>query len=158
MEKEDKKFSGNQPDLFQQLEGRQAALYDDNAPDLDIEFEFIGAVKYAIREAKKHGVSRDRIVDRMNQCLPTDKHITKRQLDSWTANSKEYHKFPAEYLPAFVWAVRGVISAIEVLTRALGLHVIDETEYLATELGKTVTRKAALAVQERILKTKLGTG
>lgn len=156
MAKPPKYFTPEQADLFQQFARHEAALYDDTAPDLDIELELLGAITYAIREAKKHGLSRERIVERMNACLPQEKRITKRQLDSWTANSKEHHKFPAEYLPAFCWAVRGIVAPIEVLTRALGLGLIDEHEHLATELGKTAVRRAQLARAERELKQKLG--
>lgn len=156
MENNDKKITTIQSDLFQQLSNHEPDYLSDNAPDLDIEQEFMGAVKYALRTAKKHGLGRERIVERMNLCFPNEVlHITKRQLDSWCAESKEYHLFPAIYLDAFIWATRGIVSPMEVLTEALGMHLIDEHEQLAAELGKTAMAKAHAAKQERLLKRRL---
>ena len=157
MENNDPKFTSIQPDLFQRLDQREPEYLSANAPDLYIEPEFMGAVAYALREAKKHGLSRERIVERMNLCLPEEQHITKRQLDAWCAQSKEHNPFPAKYLPAFIWAVRGIVSPIEVITRALGLVVLDEQEQLAAELGRAAMAKAEAAKRERTIKQKLGT-
>ena len=156
MDKTQKKLTSEQGDLFQQVVDHTPAHLSDNAPDLDIEMELMGAVQFALREAKKYGLSRERVVDRMNQCLPEHDRITKRQLDGWCAKSAEHRPFPAKYLPAFCWAVRGVIAPVEVITRALGLHVIDAQEYAATELGKTVLDKTRLTQRERQLKNILG--
>lgn len=155
MAKRRKDFASIQPDLFQQVEEHTPAMRAENAPDLYIELEFMGAVAYALREAKKRGLGRDRVVDRMNLCLPEDEKITKRQLDAWCAQSKEHHPFPVQYLPAFCWAVGGIIAPIEIITRALGLHVLDEQEWLATELGKTLVEKTQLARREQQLKRQL---
>ena len=96
-----KNFSSIQGDLFQQL-AEQSALEAQQAQDLDINLELMGAINQAIREGKQRGLSRERIVERMNFCLPDlERSITLRQLNAWTAQSKEYHEFPARYLPAF---------------------------------------------------------
>lgn len=156
VDRREKDFTTEQGDLFQQLSGHEAAYRADNAPDLYVRDELLGAVAFALREAKKHGLSRERVVERMNLCLPSEAQITLRQLNGWTAQSAESRPFPADMLAAFCWAVRGVIAPVEVITRALGLHVIDEQEALAAELGETVLHKARIAQRERILKTKLG--
>jgi len=155
MEKANEKFTPNQPDLFQQLENYEPEYLAANAPDLDIEQEFMGALKYALRMARKHGLSRERVVERMNLCLPEALYVTKRQLDSWCAESQEYKRFPVIFLAAFVWATGGIISPLEIITRALGLHVLDDQEVLAAELGKTAMAKVEAARMERILKQKL---
>jgi len=155
VENNDKKITTIQPDLFQQLAEHEPEYLSANAPDLDIEQEFLGAIKYALRTAKKRGLGRERIVERMNLCLAEELHITKRQLDAWCAESKEYHHFPAIYLDAFTWATGGIISPFEVLTRALGLHLLDEREQLAAELGKTAMVRAEAAKMERLLKRQL---
>jgi len=152
--KDDKKITTIQPDLFQQLGNHEPDYLSDNAPDLDIEQEFMGQIKYVLRQAKKRGLSRDRIIERMNLCLPEELHITKRQLDAWCAESKEYHHFPAIYLPAFIWAVRGVLTPLEVLTGALDLVVLDEQEQLAAELGRSVLTKVQASKTERLIKKK----
>jgi len=148
-------LSSNQPDLFQQVAGHVPTLEQENAPDLDIEAELLGALRYALREAKKRGLSRERVVERMNLCLPEGQRITKRQLDAWCAESKEFHRIPAALLPAVVWAC-GVADPVEVITRALGLVTIDEAETLATELGQTVSARVQLGRRERELKRRLG--
>lgn len=155
MENNDKKITPIQPDLFQQLANHEPEYLSDNAPDLDIEQEFMGQIKYALRTAKKRGLGRERIIERMNMCLPEELHITKRQLDAWCAESKEYHHFPAIYLPAFIWAVRGIITPLEVLTGVLGLAVLDEHEQLAAELGKTAMKRVEATKMERLLKRRL---
>jgi len=155
--KDDKKITTIQPDLFQQLSDHEPEYLSGNAPDLDIEYEFMGAVKYALREAKKVGLSRERIVERMNLCFADEVfHISKRQLDAWCANSKEYHHFPAIYLDAFIWATGGIVSPMKVLVGALGMHLIDKNELLAAELGKTAIKRAEAAKTEKWIKRKLG--
>jgi len=154
VENNDKKITTIQPDLFQQLGNQEPDYLSENAPDLDIEQEFMGQVKYVLRQSKKRGLSRDRIIERMNLCLPEELHITKRQLDAWCAESKEYHHFPAIYLPAFIWAVRGVLTPIEVLTGALDLVVLDEQEQLAAELGRSMLTKVQASKTERLIKKK----
>lgn len=156
VDRQTKKLTSEQGDLFQQLGEHEAAYRAENAPDLHIRDELLGAIAFALREAKKHGLSRERVVERMNLCLPKDAQLTLRQLNGWTAQSAESRPFPAEMLPAFCWAVRGVIAPVEVITRALGLQVMDEVEAMAAELGETVLHKARLAERERLLKYRLG--
>lgn len=157
MVKETEKFTSDevQPDLFQKF-GATPDYLSANAPDLDIEQEFLGSINYCLRTAKKHGMSRDRIVDRMNHCLPDATKITTRQLNGWTATSQEYRHFPAIYLPAFVWACLGILMPIEVLTKSLGLAVLDEQEQLAMQLGRAVLDKSQASKIERQLKQQLG--
>jgi len=160
VENNDQKISINPPqdqtDLFQRFDSVPDYLAE-NAPDLDIEQEFMGAIKYCLRQAKKHGLSRDRIVERMNLCLPESLHITKRQLDAWCAESKEYHLFPAIYVPAFIWAVRGLLHAITVIAESIDLVVLDRQEQLAVQLGKAVIDKTNAAKTERTIKQLLRT-
>lgn len=161
MVKDDEKFTPNspvldqQPDLFRALDDVEPAYLAANAPDMDIEAEFMGAIKYALRLAKKHGLGRERVVERMNMCLAPENHVTERQLNAWCAESQEYKRFPAIHIPAFIWAVRGVVSPLEIITRSLELHLLDEREVLAAELGKTAMAKAEANKMERLLKQKL---
>ncbi|HFE31891.1 MAG TPA: hypothetical protein ENJ17_01120 [Gammaproteobacteria bacterium] len=150
------KFTTNQPDLFQQLEEAESAWLADNAPDLYIRDELRGAMAYALREARKYGLSRQRVVERMNLCLPEEALVSERQLNGWLASSAEDRPMPAEYLPALVWAVRGIVSPVEVLTRALGLHLIDEHEHIAAELGKTLVEEQRARQRKRTLQIRLG--
>ncbi len=156
MVKEAASFTTNQPDLFQRLDEAEPVYLAGNAPDLYIRDELRGAMAYALRTAAQHGLSRQRVVERMNLCLPEEAIVTKRQLDGWLASSAEDRPMPAEYLPALVWAVRGIVSPVEVLTRALGLHLIDEHEHIAAELGKTLVEEQRARQRKRTLQLKLG--
>jgi len=90
-------FTPNQGEFFPGL----AQPWDaGNAPALDLGTELLGALCAALREARDRGLSRERIVGRINLCLAPDQRITLRQLNTWTAPSAEGKRFPAEYLPA----------------------------------------------------------
>jgi len=136
VEKNNKKITSDQGDLFQKIAGHEPGYISPNAPELDIELDFMVEIKKALRESKKHGLSRERIIERMNLCLPESLHITKRQLDAWCAESKEYHHFPAIYLPAFIWATRGMLTPIKVIAESISLVVLDENEQTVIELGQ----------------------
>jgi len=146
-------FSGEQGDLLRQLDDPDDLLSTDTPPDLDIADEFRGAVSFMLREAKKRGLSRDHIIDRMNMCLPEQKKpITKRKLDSWMARSKEDHPFPAVYLPALTWACTGIVAGIDVIVRSVGMHLISDQEMVAKELGEVAIGKTQLGKRERQLR------
>lgn len=147
-------MTSNQPDLFDLVTGEPEYL-SANAPDLDLEDEFRAALKFCERQAKKHGLSRERILERINMCFPERDNFTLRQLNGWMATSAEDRPFPAWILPAYIWAVRGIVVPMEILSNAIGLRLLDENEALAAELGETVLNKARIAKQERVLKNRL---
>jgi hypothetical protein len=147
-------FSTIQPDLFQQL-AEQDALEALSAHDLDIGPELMGALNLAIREAKKRGWSRERIVERMNMCLPDmERPITLRQLNAWTAASKEFHEFPARYLPALCWATGSIVPLL-VLAQAIGHELVDSRDLRAMELGDRLIKHAQLGREIKHLKQTL---
>jgi hypothetical protein len=149
-----KDLTSEQDDMFQRLEG-STLLHSENAPDLDIELELMAAIKYAMRQAKQHGIGRERIVDRMNQCLPKEQHITLRQLNAWCAESKEFSNFPAKYLPAFVWACSGIVAPLDVITSSIGLGLVDEEDQIAAELGNTLKMESELRQRKRLLQKRM---
>lgn len=125
-------FSSDHPDLFQQLE--QAP---EPAKDLDLGPELLGAIHTALRLARARGLSRERIVDAMNRYLPEQqREVSVRQLNAWTAQSKEYHEFPARYLPALC-ASTDCDLPLRVLVQSLGLDLVDARESAAKQLGET---------------------
>jgi len=91
----------------------------------------------------------------MNLCLPNlPRALTKRQIDAWTAASKEYHEFPVRYLPAFCWATQSE-QPLRIAAQALGFDLVDEREQVAMRLGQMRVDKARLSREERDLITKL---
>ena len=117
-------------------------------------FARLGAINQAIREARQAGNGRERLVDRMNLALGADL-ITKRQLDSWTANSKEQHRFPLEYLAAFCWAT-GSDAPLRVLASALGYDLVAAREAAAMRLGEMQLEQARLRRESGALLKQLG--
>jgi hypothetical protein len=65
----------------------------------------------------------------------TGQEITKHQLDSWTADSREGWRFPLEYLPAFEVAV-STHSITAWLADLRGCKVLVGKEALDAEVGK----------------------
>ncbi|MFZ2452601.1 MAG: hypothetical protein WAW36_19000 [Methylovulum miyakonense] len=154
MAKTKQNITSNQLDIFQRL-ADETAIEAANATDLDIGPELQGALNTGIREAKKRGLSRERIVERMNLCLPDlEKPLTLRQLNAWTANSKEFSEFPARWLPAFCWAC-GCTLTIQVLAQATDHDLVDMREKIALELGQTLVQKAGLERKTRQLTQQL---
>lgn len=144
-------FAGDQADLFQQLAAAPAP-----AADLDLHYELLGAINKALRQARQHGLTRERVADRMNDLLPDlERAITVRQLYAWTATSKEYSEFPARYLPAFCAAVDCDLP-LRVLAQALGADLVDARELAAKRLGETQIEAARLRREARSILERLG--
>lgn len=155
MAKVQQKTTSIQADIFQQL-AEHSALEAADAVDLDIGPELAGAVNSAIRAAKKQGLSRDRIIERMNLCLPDmEKPLTLRQLNAWTAQSKEFHEFPSRFLPAFCWATGSVLPLLA-MANAINHDLVDAREHKAMELGNTLVESARLSRKAKALKDFLG--
>lgn len=154
-EKSAPNFSAIQGRLFDDLAG-PAVVGRANAPALNVWPELLGEISRALREARDAGLSRERIVDRMNAALPDEpRPMTKRQLDAWTASSKEEHRFPLEYLPAFCWATC-TSEPLRVLARLLGYELVDARERAAKRLGETQIEIARLRREAGDITRKLG--
>lgn len=91
-------------------------------------------------------LSRHQVAARMSEL--TGAEITKSQLDSWTAESKEYHRFPAEYLPAFCF-VTGYKKPLMIMARMVQCYLMESEGALLAELGKIDQGKKDLAMRER---------
>jgi len=83
---------------------------------LNIQFHLQGIVTECIKHCP---LSRWEIAGRMSALV--NQEITKYMLDTWTAESKEYHRFPAEYMPAFCQAV-GSYEPLRFLAEKAGPH------------------------------------
>ena len=102
---------------------------------------------------KASTLSRIEVAARMSEL--TGEHITKHQLDAWTAESREGWRFPFEYAPALEVALE---------THGLGAWFAElrggrlsvGREALEAELGKIGRVKDDLTRKERALKRLLG--
>lgn len=85
----------------------------------------------------------------------TGQEISKHQLDSWTAESREGWRFPLEYLPAFEVAV-STHSVTAWLADLRGCKVLVGKDALDAEIGKL--ERAREAAGRRIKQIKLAMG
>lgn len=81
--------------------------------------------------------------------------VTKHQLDSWTADSREGWRFPLEYLPAFEVACE-THSLTAWLADLRGCKVLVGKEALDAEIGKLERLKEEAARKIKQLKQAIG--
>jgi len=97
---------------------------------LDIDSELRAAISADIKASP---LSVYQIAARMSEL--TGQEITASMLYSWTAESHEKHRFPCQFLPAFVVATGGR-RAFECLSRKSGLFALPGPEALRAEIGR----------------------
>lgn len=102
---------------------------------------------------KRSLLSRHDVAARMSEL--TGDTITKHQLDSWTAESREGWRFPLEYLPALEEAVQ-THDVTAWVADLRGARLSVGREALEAQLGKVSQMRDELARQERALKKLLG--
>lgn len=98
-------------------------------------------------------LSRIQIAEDMSALLGGQ--VTKPQLDAWSADSKDGHRFPVEYLPAFVHATKSRKLLDLVATRS-NCYVINESDALRLELGRISEEEKRLKEQRRLISQLLG--
>ena len=114
---------------------------DNEAPkagSLDIDIEFRELISQTLKECP---YSRYHVAARMSEL--TGHEITKSMLDSWTAESKDNHRFPAVFLPAFCNAV-GNAAVVDFLGRKTGVYVLPGKEALRAEVQKLKEQKSRI--------------
>lgn len=118
--------------VFEYLERRKAERQAESrgAGSLDIDSRFRAAISEALRRCPE---SRYGVAARMSELCGVE--ITKSQLDSWTAESKEGHRFPAVYLPAFCIAT-GTAEPLALLAELAGVFVLPGPEALRAEIRR----------------------
>lgn len=107
-------------------------------------------VRELISLALKHtALSRYEVAAKMSERL--GREITKAQLDSWSAESKETHRFPFAYANAFIDAT-GDKALLRLACRTAGGFFIDGPDALRLELGRLAEQKTELNRRERMVK------
>ena len=127
------KRTDNQLNIFEWYRGIQRPTGNEKLPPdggLDIDSEFRAAVS---RDIKECPLSHYQIAARMSELVGQE--ITESMLYSWTAESKERHRFPCQFLPAFVIAT-GQRRTFEVLSRKSGLFALPVPEALRAEIQR----------------------
>jgi hypothetical protein len=104
---------------------------------------------------KRSRLSRYEIAGKMSELLGVE--TTKSQLDSWTAESKECHRFPFAYAAAFC-AATGDRSILRIQAELCGGYFIDGEDAIRLELGKIEEQKEQLASREKAIREFLREG
>ncbi len=131
MAKLKQKIDINQASLFDILKNYQEeSTIERPAGSFDIDRQFREAISQALKNCP---LSRWQVAAHMSELTGCD--ITKAMLDSWTAESKEGHRFPAIFLPAFCEAV-GCSEPIRLLGKLVGVFVLPGPEALRAEIQR----------------------
>ena len=80
--------------------------------------------------------------------------VTKAQLDSWTAPSRDAWRFPLSYLPAFVEAT-GAVWLLDLLAERCGCKVVHGEAAVLLELGVVNATMRHLRQREAEIKKSL---
>jgi len=130
------------PDQITIFEIIQAIQEEDKASrpagSFDIDRQFREAISQAL---KCCSLSRYQVAARMSELTGQD--ISKSMLDSWTAESKENHRFPAIFLPALCEAT-GQTEPLKMLARLVGVFVLPSGDALRSDiqrLDEEITKK-----------------
>lgn len=84
----------------------------------------------------------------------TGQAITKHQLDAWTADSKEGHRFPFEYAAAFEQAC-DTTCLQELLAAKRGSTILVGEEVLEAKLGRLSMLEEELRRQKAAIKNQM---
>lgn len=117
---------------------------------LDVGLQLRHLISDLLKDCPKN---RFEIAARMSELLGHE--ITKHQLDSWTAESREGWRFPLEYLPAFEVAVETHMVTTW-LADMRGCKVLVGKEALDAEIGKLERLKEDAARKIKQLKQAMG--
>lgn len=156
-----KKESPTQTTIFEylknialrQAQGDSQASSPPNSGSLDIDSEIRAAVSSDLKhshDATGRELSRYEVAAKMSEF--TGQEVTKSMLDNWSAESHEKHRFPCQYLPAFIHATGGR-RVFDVLSRRSGLFALPGPEALRAEIQRIdeeIKRKQA-EKQKRVI-------
>jgi len=141
MAKFKQRIDSNQASLFDILKNLQEESQATRpAGSFDIDRQLRASVSEALKQCP---LSRWQVAARMSEL--TGCEISKAMLDSWTAESKEGHRFPAIFLPAFCEAV-GSSEPLKMMGRLVGVFILPGPEALRAEIQRIeeeINRKQA---------------
>jgi len=147
-----------QPSLFDWIKRAEELSRQTTEPvkgSLDIDSELRAAVaedlKHAVVSCTGRELSRYEVAARMSDLIGYE--ITASMLYNCTADSHDKHRFPAQWLPAFVIATGGQRRVFEVISRHSGLFALPGPEALRAEiqrLDEEIKRKQAEKAKRQI--------
>lgn len=139
-----------QRNLWEQAEAVAKKVKEINTPSNEGTANIRDALRLALTNAlKKSPLSRHQVAGEMSHLLSCS--ITKFMLDTWTCESKENHRFPAEYLPAFC-KVTGDRSPLIVLAEASDWFAMPGPDALRSQMQKLDERAREIREKKKELK------
>ena len=137
------------------IDTRQMSLFDvikrasEAAPTQaqEGEMDISNSLRLALIEAiKQCPLSRHQIAGEMSHLLGIE--VTKSTIDTWTAESKERHRVPAEYLPAFCRATASY-EPIRLLAERSDMFAMPGPEALRAEIQKLTEEESRARAEKR---------
>jgi hypothetical protein len=137
--------NGKQLSLFEALTLAQntASAEHPEEGEANIREPLRRAVVAAIKQCS---LSRWEIAGKMSHLLGVE--VTKFQLDAWTAESKEMHRVPAEYLPAFCMVTRDH-GPLRLMAEAAGLFALPGPDALRAEIQRLDEQERKIKAEKR---------
>lgn len=134
----------NQTSLFDMIEEINPHKFA--TPEFQVETKPLGLrIKESISEAiKNSGLKRYDIAGRMSEHLGLE--ITESMLNSYTAESKEGYRMPAEYFPIFCKITQDY-TVMEILVAAAGGRMVKSEEIYYLEIGRL--QQAEKSIQQK---------
>ena len=151
MSNQSKKVDMNQESLLDLITRAQTDSQSSGMAEgsLNVQHRLVGAITQAIKESP---LSRWEIAGKMSELLGLE--ISKHMLDAWTSEAKEYHRFPAEYLPAFCKAT-GSVTPLRVLSEAAGVFVLESPDALRSRIQFLDEQQKEISSEKRELQSVL---
>jgi hypothetical protein len=150
MSKMPSRITSQQLDLFSMVEKLHDACSTDRKP-IPGSCNISALIRAGISDALKNcTLSRYHVAAKMSELL--GREITKAQLDAFSAESKDGHRFPLEYLPAFIMAT-GDMSLMRMLAEQCNGYFIQNEDALKLELGKIADEERQLKERRRAIQT-----
>lgn len=151
MKRKTDRDDGNQLNLFEMIQrlSKEARGEVTKAGSFNIDAHLRALLSDAL---KRCPLSREVVAGRMSELLGVE--ITKSQLDSWTAESKENHRFPFAYAAAFCEAAADV-EILRLIAEQAGCYLLKGEDALLTELGRIEKTKEDLARREKLVRQTL---
>ncbi len=144
MSKRKKRIDKRQMNLLDYL---KSTAEGDKKQALEGELDMANRLRFALIAAiKQCPLSRPQIAGEMSHLLGHD--VSKTTIDTWTAESKERNRIPAEYLPAFC-CVTGDREPIRMLAEHGGMFAMPGPEALRAEIQKFTEQESKARAEKR---------
>lgn len=143
MSKKSRKTDRRQLDIFDYIRRMNTRVAPSTEGSLNVRDRLRITVNRAIKDCAS---SRWEIAGEMSHLLGME--ISKYMLDAWTAESKEGHRMPAEYLPAFCKAC-SCREPLQILNEAADIFALPGPDALRAEIQRFAEKERSARAEKR---------